>query len=204
MAILKWDAEGEKLYEFGVDRGVLFRSSATGYEKGVAWNGLTAVNISPEGGDENKLYADNIVYGSLRASEDCNGSIEAYTYPDEWEACDGSASIGAGVNIGQQTRIPFAFSWRTKIGNDTLGDAYGYKIHIIYGATVSPSETGYETINDSPDAITFSWDFSTIPVPVDGFKNTAHVEIDSTKCDKDVLKKIEDALYGTTSEEVLV
>lgn len=204
MPKLQWDKVGEHFYETGVDHGVLYPLAANGqtYESGVAWNGLTAVTESPEGAELTPLYADNIKYLNLVSAEDFNATIEAYTYPDEFEACDGSASLAVGVKIGQQARKPFAFSYRTKVGND-LNPDLGYKIHIIYGATASPSERAYETVNDSPDAITFSWEISTIPVEVTGFKPTAHVEIDSTKVDSTKLALLEAALYGTEEQEVI-
>lgn len=202
MSILVWDQAGQKLYENGVDRGVLFVQSANGtYQSGVAWNGLTAVNQSPSGGDANPLYADNIKYLDLRSAEDFGATVEAYTYPDEFAVCDGSAEIAPGVMAGQQARRSFGFSYRTLIGNDTEGDAHGYKIHIIYNATVSPSEKSYGTVNDSPDAINFSWELTTTPIAVTGFKPTAHIEIDSTKVDSTKLTTLENLLYGTENAE---
>lgn len=200
MPKLVWDQVGEHFYETGVDHGVLYpiQDDKT-YSLGVAWNGLTGVTQSPSGADETKIFADNIKYLSLRAAEDFGATITAYTYPDEWEACDGSAQISTGVIIGQQARKTFGFSYRTLIGNDTNGTDYGYKIHLIYGATASPSERAYETVNDSPEAIQFSWEVSTVPVEVPGFKPAAHLEIDSTKVDSGALKAIEDVLYGTES-----
>lgn len=204
MPKLQWDKVGEHFYETGVDHGVLYPMAASGqtYEAGVAWNGLTAVTESPEGAELTPLYADNIKYLNLVSAEDFNATIEAYTYPDEFEACDGSASLAEGIKIGQQARKSFAFCYRTKVGNDVNPDL-GYKIHIIYGATASPSERAYETVNDSPDAITFSWEISTIPVEVTGFKPTAHVEIDSTKVDSAKLTLLEAALYGTEDQAVI-
>lgn len=204
MAKLKFDQPNEHFYETGVSEGILFVKSATGdtYEKGVAWNGLTAVTESPEGAEESAIYADNIKYLSLRSVEEFNATIEAYTYPDEFEVCDGSAQLSgsvAGVKIGQQPRRSFAFCYKTKVGNENNPDL-GYKIHIIYGCTASPSERPYETVNDSPDAMTMSWEVSTVPVEVTGFKKTSHVEIDSTKfteATKAKLTAIENALYGT-------
>lgn len=202
MSKLQWDKVGEHFYETGVDHGVLYPMAADSqtYEKGVAWNGLTAVTESPDGAELTPLYADNIKYLNLVSAEDFKATIEAYTYPDEFEVCDGSASLAAGIKIGQQARKPFAFSYRTKVGND-LNPELGYKIHIVYGATASPSERAYETVNDSPDAITFSWEISTIPVEVTGFKPTAHIEIDSTKVDASKLTLIEAKLYGSETEE---
>lgn len=203
MSRIVWDAAGEKLYETGVDRGVLYPQKADGtYDNGVGWNGLTAVNQSPSGGDTNDLYADNIKYLSLRAAEDYGATIEAYTYPDEFMECDGSKEIAPGVYAGQQSRKPFGFSYRTLIGNDTEGDAHGYKLHLVYNATVSPSEKSYGTVNDSPDAINFSWEVSTTPVPVGtGYKPTAHIEIDSTKADATKLTALENLLYGAENTE---
>lgn len=204
MAKLQWDKVGEHFYETGVDHGVLYPMANNGqtYEAGVAWNGLTAVTESPEGAEVSAIYADNIKYLNLMSAEDFKATIEAYTYPDEFEACDGSASLGVGVKIGQQSRKAFGFSYRTKVGND-LNPELGYKIHLIYGATAAPSERAYETVNDSPEAITFSWEVSTIPVEVTGFKPTAHVEIDSTKVDSAKLTLIEAALYGTEEASVI-
>jgi len=202
MSKIKWDLPGKHLYETGVSQGVLYvKDRATGvYGKGVAWNGLTAVTESPDGAEETPVYADNIKYLSLRSVENFNATIEAYTYPDEFEACDGSAELGTGVKIGQQPRSSFAFCYTTKVGNENNSEL-GRKIHIIYGATASPSERPYATVNDSPEAITFSWEISTVPVEVEGFKPTAHLEIDSTKVDSTKLKEIEDALFGTDPEE---
>ena len=201
MAKLVWDKTGERFYETGVDHGVLYPMGATTYEKGVAWNGLTAVNESPEGGEPTALWADNIKYLNLMSAEEFGGSIEAYTYPDEFMACDGSAELATGVTIGQQSRKQFGLCYRTRIGNDVNGSDHGYKLHLVYNCLASPSEKGYETINDSPDAITFSWDFTTTPVSVDGFKPTAHLIIDSTKVDAEKLKTLETQLYGGESAE---
>lgn len=202
MSKLVWDQAGQKLYETGVDHMVLYPQAANGsYEQGVAWNGITAVNQSASGGDTNDLYADNIKYLSLRAAENYGATIEAYTYPEEFAECDGSKEIAPGVYTGQQARKAFGYSYRTLIGNDTEGDAHGYKLHIVYNATVSPSEKSYGTVNDSPDAINFSWEVSTTPIPVTGYKPTAHIEIDSTKADADKLKALEGKLYGTENSE---
>ena len=202
MAKLQWDKTGEHFYETGVDHGVLYPMNDGGqtYATGVAWNGLTAVTESPEGAEVSAIYADNIKYLNLMSAEDFKATIEAYTYPEEFEQCDGSASLVQGVKIGQQSRKAFGFCYRTKVGND-LNPELGYKIHIIYGATAAPSERAYETVNDSPEAITFSWEVSTIPVEVTGFKPTAHVEIDSTKVEPAKLAKIEAKLYGSETEE---
>lgn len=202
MAKLTWDQTGQRFYETGTDHGVLYRLLNTGlYESGVAWNGLTAFTDSPSGAEATALYADNQKYLSLMSAEEVGGTLEAYTYPEEFETCDGSAEIATGVSIGQQTRQRFAFSYRTKIGNDVDGDDHGYKIHIVYNALASPSEKSYATINDSPEAITFSWEISTDPIAVDGYKSTASLVIDSTRVDKDKLKLIEDKLYGTADTE---
>lgn len=200
MAKLVWDEAGKHIYETGVSKGVLYVMSDTPgtYGKGVAWNGLSSVSESPTGAEVSAIYADNIKYLNLMSREEFEGSIEAYTYPDEFMACDGSASPedANGFVIGQQDRKTFAFCYQTKVGNDLNPEA-GYKIHIIYGALASPSERSYETVNDSPEAMTFSWDITTTPVAVTGFKPTAHVELDSTKIDKTKLSKIEAKLYGT-------
>lgn len=200
MAKLVWDKAGEHIYETGVSKGVLYVMSNTPgtYEKGVAWNGLSSVSESPTGAEVSAIYADNIKYLNLMSREEFEGSIEAYTYPDEFMACDGSASPedAKGFVVGQQDRKTFAFCYQTKVGTDLNPEA-GYKIHIIYGALASPSERSYETVNDSPEAMTFSWDITTTPVAVTGFKPTAHVELDSTKIDKTKLEKIEAKLYGT-------
>lgn len=200
MSKLVWDAESERIYETGVNKGVLYpKGEEGGYSDGVAWNGLTGVTENPSGADNNPIYADNIKYLNLRSAEEYGCTIEAYTYPDAFAACDGSAEIVPGVRIGQQTRKQFGFSYRTIIGNDTKGEDYGYKIHLVYGCDAAPSSKGYQTINDNPDAITFSWEISTTPVNVTGYKPTATMEIDSTKTDSDKLKALEDILYGTDS-----
>ncbi|WP_407413536.1 hypothetical protein [Methanobrevibacter sp.] len=197
-----WDASGKHFYETGVDHGVLYPMNLDGatYGAGVPWNGLTAVTESPEGAEVTPLYADNIKYLNLMSAEDFKATIEAYTYPDEFEECDGSAELGAGVKIGQQPRKSFGFAYRTKLGNE-LNPDLGYKLHLIYGCKAAPSERAYETVNDSPDAITFSWELSTIPAEVTGFKPTAHVEIDSTKVAAAKLTLIEAALFGTDDAE---
>ncbi len=197
MAILKWDEVGERYYETGTKKGVLYKQVNGAYPEGVAWNGLSAVTESPDGAEPTDIYADDIKYLSIRSVENYKGTIEAYTYPDAFAECDGSASLLDGVTIGMQPRKPFGFSWVTTVGNDTDYDDYGYKIHLVWGATASPSEKSYQTINDSPEAITFSWEIDTIPVPVKGHKPTAHMEIDSTKLTSGKLKAIEDVLYGT-------
>ena len=198
MAKLVWDKSGSHFFETGVDHGVLFVADDVkgGYAPGVVWNGLSSVTESPSGAEESAVYADNIKYLSLRSAEQFEGTIEAYTYPDEFGVCDGSVELAKGVKIGQQKRRKFALCYRTKLGND-LDDELGYKIHIIYGATAAPSERQYQTVNDSPEAMTFSWSITTTPVEVSGFKPTAHIEIDSTKVEPDKLKALEDKLYGT-------
>lgn len=202
MSRLKWDQDTERLYETGVKNVVLYPKTADGYGTGVAWNGVTAVNESPSGADETALWADNIKYLSLRAAEEFGLTIEAYTYPDEFAICDGTASPVAGMNIGQQTRKPFGLCYRTEVGNDTEFDSYGYKLHLIYGCTASPSSRDYGTINDSPEAITFSWEVTTIPEEVGkingvAYKPTASVVIDSTKVDSTKLEALLDILYGS-------
>ena len=202
MAKLVWDQTGERLYETGVKNGVLYVQDDTGaYPAGVAWNGLTAVTESPSGAEATALYADDIKYLNLYSAEEFGATIEAYMYPDEFMVCDGSAQPIEGVTFGQQTRKKFGLCYRTAVGNDVLGSDYGYKLHIIYGCTASPSEKAYATINDSPEAITFSWEVTTDPVAVEGFKPTATVVIDSTKVDKDKLAALEDILYGGADSE---
>lgn len=196
---LKWDQTGERVYETGVSKGVLYPQANGAYPKGVAWNGLTAVNESPSGAEATPLYADNIKYLNLMSAEEFGGTIEAYTYPDEFAACNGEASLAKGVTVGQQKRTPFGMSYQTKVGNDTDPEA-GYKIHLIYGAQAAPSEKAYGTVNDSPEAITFSWELSTTPVEVPGMKPTASITIDSTKVDADKLKALEEILYGKDGE----
>ena len=201
MAKLTWDVQGERYYETGVSKGVLYPFKEGKYTNGVAWNGLTAVTESPSGAEPTPLYADNIKYLNLLSNEEFAATVEAYTYPDEFAECDGSAELAAGVSVGQQKRIPFGMSYVTKVGNDTDGQDYGYKIHLIYGALAKPSQKNYATINDNPEAITFSWELSTTPVAVPNLKPTACITIDSKKVGSDKLKKIEDKLYGTESEE---
>ena len=197
-----WDQTGSHYYETGVKKGVLYPQAAGGtYPKGVAWNGLTAVTESPSGAEATPLYADDIKYLNLMSVEEFGATVEAYTYPDEFAACDGSAELVAGVSIGQQPRTAFGMSYVTTLGNDTEGNKHGYKIHIIYGAMAAPSEKAYATINDSPEAITFSWELTTTPVSVNGFEPTASVTIDSTKVDKTKLAALEAVLYGSESEE---
>ena len=196
MAKLVWDKTGDRLYETGVKNGVLYIPTAGVYSKGVAWNGLTAVTESPTGAEATALYADDIKYLSLMSTEEFGATIEAYTYPDEFAACDGSAELADGVTIGQQKRSTFGLCYKTTIGNDTDGNDHGYKLHIIYGALAKPSERAYATINDSPEAITFSWEITTTPVNVTGAKPTASLVIDSTKADPTKLAALEDVLYG--------
>lgn len=194
---LVWDKTGEHYYETGVKNGVLYPMNASGtYPKGVAWNGLTAITESPSGAEATALYADDIKYLNLMSNEEFGATVEAYTYPDEFAECDGSASLTEGVYIGQQARKTFGLCYRTTLGNDSKGNDYGYKLHIIYGAMASPSEKAYSTINDSPDAITFSWELSTTPVAVANFKPTASLTIDSTKVDPQKLAELEEILYG--------
>lgn len=202
MSKLVWDQTGERLYETGVKMGVLYPVDAQGtYTKGVAWNGLTAITESPSGAEATALYADDIKYLNLVSAEEFGGTIEAYMSPVEFDECDGSASLVDGVVIGQQARKTFGLCYRTTLGNDVDGNDHGYKLHLIYGALAAPSEKAYATINDSPEAITLSWEFTTTPVNVTGFKPTACITIDSTKCDAGKLTDLEAILYGSDSEE---
>ncbi len=197
MSKIKWDETGKRFYETGVDHAVLYPISDNGkYDKGVAWNGIISITESPSGAEANPLYADNIKYLNLISAEDFGCTIEAYTYPDEWAACDGSAEIAPGVIAGQQSRRTFGLCHRTKLGNDVTGQDHGYKLHLIYGALASPSERGYKTVNDSPEAITFSWEVTTTPVDVPGFKPTACLTVDSTKVAPDKMAALEEILYG--------
>lgn len=197
MAVLTWDGTGERLYETGVDRGVLYLPTNGIYDTGYAWNGLTAVTESPSGAEATALYADNIKYLNLVSAEEFGATIEAYTYPDAFALVDGTARPSAGVSIGQQARRTFGFSYRTRLGNDVTGADFAYKLHLVYGALAAPSEKSYATINDSPEAITFSWEVTTSPVPVTGLKPTAIITIDSSKVSAANLATLEDALYGT-------
>lgn len=202
MAKLVWDKTGDRLYETGVDRGVLYPISAEGtYPKGVAWNGLTAVSESPSGAEANPFYADNIKYLNLMSAEDFGGTIEAYTYPTEFGECNGEVSLAKGAYIAQQTRKTFGLSYRTIIGNDIVGNEYGYKLHLVYGALAAPSERANNTINESPEPMTMSWEFSTTPVNVAGFKPTAHLFINSTEIEAAKLTALETILYGNTETE---
>ena len=202
MSRLTWDNNGERLYETGVKQGVLYPIQTNGsYSNGVAWNGLTAVTESPSGAEPTALYADDIKYLNLISNEEFSATIEAYTYPDEFAECDGSASLADGVTLGQQKRKTFGLCYRTSLGNDVDGNDYGYKLHLVYGCLAAPSEKAYATINDSPEAITFSWEVSTTPVSVAGFKPTSQITIDSTKADKAKLAALEDILYGKDGAE---
>ena len=196
MSKLKWDQTGERFYETGVKNGVLYIPTGGVYLKGVAWNGLTAVTESPSGAEATPLYADDIKYLNLISTEEFGATIEAYTYPDEFAECDGSAELATGVYIGQQPRKTFGLCYKTTLGNDEDGNSYGYKLHLIYGAKAAPTEKAYATINDSPEAITFSWELTTTPVPVKNAKPTASITIDSTKVDPGKLAALEDILYG--------
>ncbi len=202
MSKLTWDNIGERLFETGVKQGVLYPIQSDGkYTKGVAWNGLTAVTESPSGAEATPLYADDIKYLNLLSNEEFGATIEAYTYPDEFAECDGSAELATGVMIGQQKRKVFGLCYRTTIGNDVDGNDHGYKLHLIYGCLAAPSEKAYSTINDSPEAITFSWEVTTTPVNVEGFKPTSQITIDSTKADPTKLAALEAVLYGAEAAE---
>lgn len=196
-----WDESGKRFYETGVEKGVLYVAEGGAYPKGVAWNGLINVAEKPSGAEPSPLYADNIKYLNLMSNEDFAASVEAYYYPDEFAACDGSAELVPGVSVGQQTRKKFGLSYVTKLGNDEDGADHGYKIHLIYGCLAAPSEKAYGTVNESPEAITFSWELSTTPVAVPNMKPTACIVIDSTKVDAEKLQALEAALYGTGDKE---
>lgn len=207
MAMLKWDQTGERLYETGVDHGVLYPQKGGAYPLGVPWNGLISVTESPSGAEDNPLYADNMKYLNIKSNEDYGATIECYTYPDEWAACNGEADLAPGVTLGQQRRNTFGLSYRTNIGNDTDGNDHGYKLHLVYNCSASPSEKGYSTINDSPEAITFSYEVTTTPIPVTGndldgnpFKPTAVITIDSTKVSPENLAALEKILYGSDED----
>ena len=204
MTKLLWDQVGQRTYETGVSKGTLFTQKNDGqYENGVAWNGLVSVTKTPEGGEDNPIYADNMKYLSLTSAENLNGSISAYTYPDEFEACDGSKEVTPGLFVGQQTRVPFALAYITIVGNDTQGNAYSEKLHIIYNAKVSPSERSYETVNDSPSAITFSWDFTTTPVDLSdiGLNASGGVVIEKNTVGLSVWNSIINKIHGSVTEE---
>lgn len=201
MPRLTWDDLGKRFYETGVKQGVLYPQVGGAYPKGVAWNGLTAVTESPSGAEPTPLYADDIKYLELTSNEEFGCTIEAYTYPDEFKACNGEATLAEGVTIGQQTRVPFGFCYKTVLGNDEKKNDYGYKLHLVYGATASVSEKAFQTINDSPEAITFSWEVTTTPVAVKGFKPTAILTIDSTTITAEKLTALEDILYGKEEAE---
>ena len=202
MSRITWDDTGKRLYETGVKMGVLYPVQEGGlYSKGVAWNGLITVTESPSGAEATALYADDIKYLNLLSNEEFGATIEAYTYPDEFAECDGSASLATGVMIGQQKRKTFGLCYRTALGNDVEGNDYGYKLHLVYGCLAAPSEKGFSTINDSPEAITFSWEVSTTPVSVTGFKPTSQITIDSTKVNPEKLSALEDILYGKAGDE---
>ena len=198
---LVWDKSGERFYETGVDRGVLYVVEGGQYGAGVPWNGLTAITESPSGAEASPIYADNIKYLNLMSAEEFGATVEAYTYPPEFAVCDGSAEIVPGVYLGQQARKTFGLCYRTVLGNDVESNDYGYKLHFIYGALAAPSEKGYTTINDSPEAITFSWELSTTPVNVEGYKPTACVIVDTTKIDPEALAALEDIIYGSEEAE---
>ena len=202
MARLIWDEVGQRFFETGVKNGVLYVQNNDGsYANGVVWNGLTAITESPSGAEETPLYADDVKYLTLRSAEEFGATIEAFTYPEEFEQCDGSAQIATGITVGQQARKAFGLCYRTAVGNDIQGQEFSYKLHIIYGCTVAPSEKSYSTINDNPEAITFSWELSTVPVPVDGFKPTASLVIDANKVEAGKLQLLENALFGDAENE---
>lgn len=201
MSKLVWDNVGERLYETGVKNGVLYVQENGKYPKGVVWNGLTTVTENPSGAESTSLYADDTKYLNLMSTEEFGATIEAYTYPDEFAECDGSASIVEGVYVGQQPRKTFGMCYRTTVGNDTENYAYGYKLHLIYGALAAPSQKAYATVNDSPEAITFSWEVTTTPVNVAGHKPTATVVVDSTKVGAEKMALLEAVLYGTEEKE---
>ena len=202
MSKIIWDKTGERLYETGIDHCALFVMNDAGeYGAGVPWNGITGITNSPSGAEANPLYADNMKYLNLISAEEFGATITAYTYPDEFGECDGSASPVPGLKIGQQSRKAFGLAYRTLVGNDIEGQEHGYKIHLIYNALAAPSERNYTTVNDSPEAIELSWELTTTPVEVEGFKPTAHIEIDSTKVSPEKLAALEAMIYGSESEE---
>lgn len=208
MAILNWDQIGERRYETGIDHGVLYPQAGGKYPKGVAWNGLTSVSENPSGAEDNAIWADNMKYLNLKSAEEFGLTLGCYMYPDEWKPCNGEAEMAEGISLGQQRRNTFGLSYRTKVGNDTEGEDFGYKLHLVYGCSSSPSEITYNTVNDSPEAGEMSYEISTTPVPVSGtdsdgkpFKPVSIITIDSTKISAESLKKIEEALYGTAETE---
>lgn len=202
MSRIVWDQTGDRRYETGVKNCVLYPLDASGtYSNGVAWNGITSVAESPSGADANDFYADDMKYLTLRGAETFGGTIEAYTFPDEWAICDGSAELVPGVMLGQQARKPFGLCYRTVVGNDVANDAFGYKLHIVYNSTASPSERSYETINDSPEPINFSWEFTSTPINVTGHKAVSCITIDSTKVAADKMEALKDVLYGTENAD---
>lgn len=201
MSKLVWDKTGEHMFETGIDHAVLYPVANDGsYPMGVPWNGITSASETPSGAENTALYADNIKYLNLKSAEEYGMTIEAYTYPDEWEQCDGTATLADGVKLGQQSRKGFGLSYRTRIGNDVDGDSHGYKLHLVYGCSANPSQRSYQTVNDSPEAITFSWEISTTPLLLDGFKAVSLITIDSTKVNSDKLTQLENMLYGTDSD----
>lgn len=201
MAILKWDASGERKYELGVDHGILFVYDNGAYKNGVVFNGLTSVQESPDGAEANDIWADNMKYGSIRSAENFKGTIEAYMYPPEFAECDGSITLVKGVTVTQQTRKHFGLAYRSNIGSDTTDWSEDYRIHLVYGATASPSERNHETVNDSPEPGQFSWEFDTVPIPVSGYHNTAHIYVTKSECDQTKFKAFEDYLIGTATTE---
>ena len=201
MAKITWDDSGKRFYETGVSNGVLYVQESGKYPKGVAWNGLISVSENPSGAEASAMYADNTKYLELRSNEEFGATIQAYTYPDEFGVCDGSVSVVKGLNISQQGRKTFGLAYKTLLGNDTDGNDHGYKLHLVYGAVASPSQKQYSTVNNSPEAIQFSWEITTTPVAVEGYKPTSILTIDSSVADKQKLKKLEDMIFGTDSEE---
>lgn len=204
MSKLVWDQTTEKRYETGIEQVALYKQVEGAYPQGVAWNGITALNLTPSGAEPTPLYANNRKYLTLMSVEELGGTIEAYTYPEEWEECDGSAEAAPGVYLGQQPRANFGLVGKTLIGNDTEGTKHGYKLHLVYGCLASPAEESHATVNDSPEAVTFSWEFSTTPVEVDGFNSTSYICIDSTKVAPEKLAAIEAKLYGSESESAML
>lgn len=201
MSKMVWDQTGERLYETGIEQVALFKQKNGTYEKGVPWNGITALNLTPSGAEPTALYANDNKYLTLMSAEELGGTIEAFTYPDEWAECDGSVALAEGVYIGQQTRAPFGLVGKTLIGNDTEGTKHGYKLHIVYGGIASPTEQSHSTVNETPEAATLSWEFSTTPVPVKDHSPTSYICIDSTKVDAEKLAELEAKLYGGDEEE---